>query len=828
MNTNRRMHKKSVSLLSLPVALILALPLWQAHGDLEGDGGYSAPFFQADFYQDLTSFSSALVNPALLYRVNQIHLDGGAYVWSIDEGFKAWGFWQVAGFYPIRRNHTVGLTLIQSMAPDVPVKVIDGQNQIADPATGATTTRFSDTWIIGNYGVRILPWLMAGTNVKLRLQNQFDSFELSKYPSVDLGVYFNPVDHYRFGDVGLSLMLQDAVPARTDWETIDTVFDQDAGVNKEITYKSKTLTTTRLRAGARYSVLNDKLVADVEYVMDDGLGFLWDWAEESVEKIQSIDTSNVNDIDTLFSSPFENVAHRFAVHLKWQFIPQVWLKGGWNNHNVPYLGLNLNLMYPLPEWINFLSIDTHVGYSFWENIFGQQDERDLTFMVKLSGDVGPTREQRESKRLYDKLILAPANAYNEAMKLYSAGKYWLASFAFGKVITLFPNFHLNDKATFYMANSYRFLHMNDVARKVYQDGLEKFTTSDMRPNYMYGLMNLDYTEENYEEALKNHAFVVNLYPESDIRSDADYLAGEIHFQRKNYHAAEQLFNQIQPGSPAYLYAQYTLSIINVENKKSQLAIKNLKTIVEDTTQDPAKLLLLDAANLKLGHLYFEEVELRKAVESYKRITPGSPFGDEALLGMAWSWIKVNQPSVSLPVLDQLLASYPKSAFIPEAYLLKGYANMLMKRYSAAKNMFEQSVELCKADYITDSDVQQRKQQFSGVKKQFEPTGDEILKNAHRRPTDRVLAERDELKQQYNNFSQENESFFNYMLMAKEHKKFLRQKDQILMDAEYALAKVVSLMGTQRESEQIEKEKQKIESIDEEIERLRRELEQGGE
>ncbi len=827
MNTNRRKHKSSVSRLSFLLGLTLVLPFSSpSFGQgLLGNGGYDAPMFQADFYQDLTDFSSGLVNPALLYRVNQVHLDGGAYWWAIDKGLKSWGFWQVAGYYPIRRNHTAGLTVIQSISPDIPVKEIEqGTWVIRDPESGPMTTRYSDTWFVGHYGVRILPWLMAGTNVKLRLQNQFDSFTLSNWPSVDVGAYFNPIDHYRMGDLGFSLMFQDIVPSRIDWgtKTEDAV---DSQGDTTTTVKYKTLATTRVRAGLRYSAFNDQAIFDIEYVMDDGLGFMWDWTVESADKIKTIDTTNV---DTLFRSPFEDIAHRMAVHAKWQFIPQVWLKGGWNNNNIPYLGLNLNMMYPLPEWINFLSIDTHVGYSFWENIFGQKDERDVTFMLKVSGDVGPTREQRESKRLYDKLILAPMNAYNEAMKLYWAGKYWLASFAFGKVITLFPNFHLNDKATFYMGNSYRFLHMNDVAREVYEDGLEKFTTSDMRPNFMYGLMNLDYREENYEEALKNHAFIVNLYPESDIRSDADYLAGEIHFQRKNYHAAEQLFDKIEPGAPAYLYAQYTLSIINVENKKSQEAIRNLKTIVEDTTQDPAKLLLLDAANLKLGHLYFEEVELRKAVESYKRVTPGSAFGDEALLGMAWSWIKVNQASVALPVLDQLMASYPKSAFIPEAYLLKGYANMLMKRYPTAKNMLEQTVELCQADYITESDVQQRKQQFSIAEQEFEPTGNEILKNALRRPTDRVLAERDDLKQEYNQFAQENENFFNYMLLAKEHKKFLRQKEQILMDAEYALAKVVSLMGTERESQKMQKEKQKIESIDEEIERLRKELEEDGE
>ena len=79
------------------------------------------------------------------------------------------------------------------------------------------------------------------------------------------------------------------------------------------------------------------------------------------------------------------------------------------------------------------------------------------------------RQQRESKRMYDQLILAPMDAYNEAMRLYLAGKYWEASYAFGKVISLNPSFHrVTKSATFYMGNCYRYLQMNGIAREVYK------------------------------------------------------------------------------------------------------------------------------------------------------------------------------------------------------------------------------------------------------------------------------------------------------------------------------------------------------------------------
>ena len=166
---------------------------------------------------------------------------------------------------------------------------------------------------------------------------------------------------------------------------------------------------------------------------------------------------------------------RFRLSTVWECISNICLssaldKAGWTN-TIPYLGFNYNLIYPLPEMINYLNVDADFGYSFIESLMkngDKRDERGFTVAFKVSTDFGPTREQRESKRLYDELILAPMDAYNEAMRLYLAGKYWEASFAFGKVLSLFPNFHLNDKATWYLGNSYRFLYMNDIARQVYK------------------------------------------------------------------------------------------------------------------------------------------------------------------------------------------------------------------------------------------------------------------------------------------------------------------------------------------------------------------------
>jgi tetratricopeptide (TPR) repeat protein len=390
---------------------------------------------------------------------------------------------------------------------------------------------------------------------------------------------------------------------------------------------------------------------------------------------------------------------------------------------------------------------------------------------------------------------------------------------------LYPNFYLNDNAAYYMGNSYKNLYMNETARSIYKGALEEYTTSEMRSKYLYGLESIDYREGKYEDALKNHAFITNLYAESDIRPDADYIAGQVHFQRKNYSAAEHLLSKVKAGSAVYLYAQYTLSIINIENKKIEAAEANLKTVVGDTTQDAGTQLLQDAANVKLGHLYYEQVELRKAVESYKRVPEGSSYGDEALLGMAWSWIKVNQPAMTLSSVDRLLASHPESPLSPEAYLLKGYGLMLQKKYQDAVDALEKCLDLTKGKFVTDADLKDRQGKFAVVVGEFTPEAEKIRKNALRKPTDKSIEERGAMKTEYDKFAKENRDMFTYQLLAQSHRRFFMRKEQVVQDGQYALAKATSMLKGMGAQKVMEKSSEQQKKIDEEIKQKQKALEE---
>ena len=796
-----KIYKATRSLRALLIAALLVAPL--AFGQ-EGEGGYDAPYFQADFTQDLNSWTSTLVNPALTHRVDQMHASMAFYRWGLDRGNM--GYQDFTLLYPIRLRHTAGLSILhaRNTMEYVSVNPSDGELIFDGNVT------YQDLWLIGNYGVRLLPWLALGGNAKLRSQAQFGANAFSRVPGLDVGVYMTPFSHYHWGELGVSLMAQDILPTQTPW-----AFQKDLANSNDL------ITVSRGRAGLRYSGLNHNLVVSAEMLVDNAFRDIfaalpWNEFMDALRDPSNMDVPNL-DVKELFP-----IAFRWGFHAKYQFIPQIWFKGGWTNNNIPYLGFSYNLLYPMPEMVNFFTVDYHFGYSFIDNSANMNDERGLVMMLRASADFGRTREQKESRRMYNKLVVAPMDAYQEAMRLYTAGRYWEASFAFGKLISLYPTFFLNDRAIYYMGDSYKQLYMNQTAREIFMEALEEYTTSDMRAHYLYGIMSLDYREDNYDEAMRNHAFITNLYAESEIVGEAEYLAGEIEFWRGDLDRAKEHLERVKPTDPSYFYALYTLAIVNYETEREQAAILNLRAILNDTSTTAQKVKLQHAAAVKLGHIHFEAGDrFREAAETYSLVPENAkPHGDEALLGLAWTWAKVNQPQQTLRNADRIIALHPESPFIPEAHLIRGYALMLLRRYHDAVTAFERSLAAAGGQFVTDDDVKKRKVQFDRETEEFTPTADRIKRNAMRRPTPRSIEERAELHTGYETFAGQSREFFEYKVLAKSHTNFFMRKSDIIEDANYALARATSF-ARRAPAPAAPRDGQNLED---ELERLRRELE----
>ena len=124
---------------------------------------------------------------------------------------------------------------------------------------------------------------------------------------------------------------------------------------------------------------------------------------------------------------------------------------------------------------------------------------------------------------------------------------------------------------------------------------------------------------------------------------------------------------------------------------------------------------------------------------------------------------------------------------------------------------------------TDADLAAKAMGFKQTEQAFGPTSEKIRKNALRKPTDKTIEERGAFKTDFDKFSKESRDFFNYQLLAKSHRKFFMRKDEVVQDAEYALAKTSSILKGKKQNEIIDKGQQEQKKIDSQIEELQKKL-----
>jgi hypothetical protein len=149
--------------------------------------------------------------------------------------------------------------------------------------------------------------------------------------------------------------------------------------------------------------------------------------------------------------------------------------------------------------------------------------------------------------------------------------------------------------------------------------------------------------------------------------------------------------------------------------------------------------------------------------------------------------------------------------------------MLLKRPAEAENTLEQCLNACKRDFVTEDALQKRQAQFDEYLSKFQPTAEQILKNAKRKPTNKTLEERPALDKEYQKYAKENRDHFNYTVLAKSHTRFFKRKDEIISDAEYALAKATAQVKARGAIEQMQEQKAKELEIEEQKKKLEQQM-----
>jgi len=703
----------------------------------------ASPFYspnkyqQNDWFGEFGGTTSMYVNPAGIAEADQLEVAGGFFATISGAAMQEYG----AIVFPWGYNHTIGFAFFEN-----------GATIIADDDHG---DYMENAYIIG-YAYRLFHWLAIGVNLSVL---QVDQFGYNKQLTVggDVGLSWNPINNSKLGSVQLGVALQNLMQPVIGSIDPDATGKPSYGFIKpsffaSVDPKEGYAIPSNLNVSLFYRGMNRalELKAEASFV---------DVFHEEMEQGQG------NMLATSFSGTY--------------FItPQVGAKLRWTKEGYPVIGGTVNVKDM--SIFRYLSLDIEMSH---DDII-EKKNRGFLWNVRAAARFGDTREESIGEARYRRLKIEPENDYRYAMRLYLNRDFIAASYAFGKVQTKYPTFHLVDQAAFYKGKSFENMRMHLAAQEIYKDAIKRYPNSDQVPKYHFQLMNIDYKEGRYSEAMAKHQFIIQNFPRSDVKPDADYVAGQIKFEQGQYKEAIEMLSSILPGNANYFYARYTMGIAYSRQEKWDEAKGSFNDILSYQAANQSEKDLQDAAKIKLGHIYFSEPEgVPQAAKYYGQVTNvNSPFYEEAALALAWSFLKFHKTREAKPFTQWIIKNRPNSYLISEAYLVLGYCDYLEKNFRSADKNLAMAVKLTENPTISKTQKDSARTAFGEMKEGFDSVQIRALDLARQLPTPRVEQKRAALNPDFERANREIEIFADFQQRVIQSDRFDASRQRVLGDA----------------------------------------------
>ena len=172
-----------------------------------------------------------------------------------------------------------------------------------------------------------------------------------------------------------------------------------------------------------------------------------------------------------------------------------------------------------------------------------------------------------------------------------------------------------------------------------------------------------------------------------------YAVGKYHYRTGELGLAEAAFRRVPDTHPVAPRARYFLGVVEVKQKKYAGALKTFQALV-DTALDGELAAAenqhaQDQARLAIARIHYELGQFDQSVGAYSSVPRASGAFDEAMYESVWISVKQQDYHKALRRLEILLISQTSALRGPDARLLKGQLLMMLKRFEAAAEAFQE-------------------------------------------------------------------------------------------------------------------------------------------
>lgn len=297
----------------------------------------------------------------------------------------------------------------------------------------------------------------------------------------------------------------------------------------------------------------------------------------------------------------------------------------------------------------------------------------------LSASLFTRKDLRLHPVQYRRLRHEPDDSRQEARRLYSLGKYYLAAYALGRAMDRLPAHLALDSSAFEFGMSLDKLGFHALARGVFRENLKRFSDGNhtrLIADNMQELMRLDYLVGEYDTALARDSLFQVRFPGSPFAPTFAYFKAQICFLRGRYDEAVPLYAGVPEGHAYYPEARHNLALCRLKTGAVREAIATFAALLDAPRDsggaDIRSADIRESATVKTG-MILHGLKDPRADALLAGIGPASAYLDEALLVRSWSAVRRGDFPQAESLTDSLLASRPRSPLAKEACFLNALA-----------------------------------------------------------------------------------------------------------------------------------------------------------
>ena len=296
------------------------------------------------------------------------------------------------------------------------------------------------------------------------------------------------------------------------------------------------------------------------------------------------------------------------------------------------------------------------------------------------------RDEKEMQRAANKIFRSGVSYFNK-------GEYWKCAQELIIVMDFYPKFKKLDQVITYLGNCLFQEELYTASIRMFNYLIKKYPHSDRIPEALLGLEKAYYNQRKYKQTLRVYYVILKKTNDKKILSEACYWAGQSHHLLKNYDMAINVLKKIDSHSDYYDVALYTTALSYLKKSNVAISVDYFRKITALPLISAERRKVVDDARLTLGLIYYQLNAFKASIQQLSKISDKHENYQDALLGMGWAYLKLNDYDAVIKVLDKLIKLYPNSENAEEAYFLLGQAYIAIGNYDKAITAYKTIVDL---------------------------------------------------------------------------------------------------------------------------------------